>query len=198
MRVIGLTGGIGSGKSTVASFLAELGAYVLDADKIGHEVLSPGTVTWQQVVHEFGKDILKPDNSIDRAKLGRLVFENPEALIRLNKIVHPHITETVIEIIKRLKSQNTGVVVVDATLLVEEGWRSLVDEVWVTIASQTNRLKRLKTRNGYSESESLSRIRSQSTDEERLKTADVVIDTDCTLEEVRMKVKELWQKRITS
>jgi dephospho-CoA kinase len=198
MKIIGLTGGIGSGKSTVASFLAELGAYVLDADKIGHEVLFPGQPAWQEVIQEFGKDILKPDKSIDRAKLGELVFAKPQALVRLNKIVHPRITETVIGNLKQLKNQNTKVVVVEATLLVEEGWRSMVDEVWVTIATQTNKLKRLKNRSGYSESESLSRIRSQSTDEERLKTADVLINTDIAIEEVRIKVKELWQKRIAS
>ena len=198
MKIIGLTGGIGSGKSTVASFLAELGAYVLDADKIGHEVLFPGQLAWKEVIQEFGNEILKPDKSIDRAKLGELVFAKQEALVRLNKIVHPRITETVIGKIKQLKNQNTKVIVVEATLLVEEGWRSLVDEVWVTTTSQTNRLKRLRTRSGYSESESLSRIRSQSTDEERLKTADVVINTDGTIEEVRIKIKELWQKRIAS
>jgi dephospho-CoA kinase len=139
---------------------------------------------------------LKSDNSIDRTKLGKLVFAQPEALDRLNKIVHPRITEIVINKIKQFRNQNTDVVVIDATLLVEVGWKPLVEEVWVTTASKPNILKRLKARSSYSESESLARIRSQSSDEERLQNSDVVINTDCSLEEVQAKVKELWQKRI--
>jgi len=197
MKVIGLTGGIGSGKSTVAKFLSEMGAYILDADKIGHEAFKPGTPGWQEVFGAFGKDILKENNEIDRSKLAQLVFGKPEALANLNKIMHPRILEIVKNRLDLLKRRGVKVAVLEATLLIEAGWRPIVDETWVTVASKRETLKRLKERDNYSEGESLIRIRSQITSKERAKTADVVINTDCSLEEVRMKIEELWHERIT-
>jgi len=196
MKVIGLTGGIGSGKSTVAKFLVEMGAYLLDADTLGHEVFQPGTPGWRDVVAAFGREILKPDNQIDRARLGRMVFGKPQELNKLNRILHPRITELAKSKLEQLKQQGTRVVVLEAILLIEGGWRPLVDEVWVTVASETTILKRLKNRNGYSEEESLSRIHSQVTNEERKQHADVVVDTDCSLAELRKKVGALWGKII--
>ena len=196
MKIIGLTGGIGSGKSTVAAFLAELGAQVIDADKIGHEVYAPGTRGWQQIVNAFGKDVLTADNKIDRAKLGKIVFTDPESMARLNKIMYPRITGLLKEKLAAMKKQAVKAAVVDATLLIESGFRPLVDEVWVTVAGQDTVIQRLKNRNGYSETESLGRIHAQRTHAERVKDADVIIDTNCSLDEVRAKVRELWQKRI--
>ena len=192
MKIIGLTGGIGSGKSTVAKLLAELGAYVLDADKLGHEAFKPGTAGWRDIITAFGKDILKPDNEIDRAKLGRMVFGKPQSLDRLNNIMHPRILELVKNRLAQLREEGVRVVVLEVILLIEAGWTPLVDEVWVTAASEATILKRLKNRSGYSEEESLSRIRSQMTNEDRAKHGEVVIDTDCSLAELKTRVKALW------
>ena len=193
MKVIGLTGGIGSGKSTVAKFLVEFGAKLIDADKVGHEAFVPGTEGWQAVVAAFGKDILKPNKEIDRDKLAKVVFGKPDALKKLNEIMHPRIFEMVKSRLAELRQQGVKITVVEVPLLIEAGWQPLVDEIWVTVASEPAVLKRLKDRSGYSAVESLSRIRSQMTDEERIKHATRVIHTDGTLEEVKTKVKKLWQ-----
>ena len=194
MKVIGLTGGIGSGKSTVSQFLAELGAVILDADKVGHEALKPGTEVCREVVAAFGRQILTPGGNIDRAKLGGIVFSSPEALSQLNRIMHPRMYDMVKARLEEYRRQGAGVVVLEAPLLVEAGWTSLVDEVWVTVASEATVLRRLKRRTGLSESESLARIRSQLSLEERIKHADVVINTDCGLDELKARVGELWRE----
>jgi len=194
MKVIGLTGGIGSGKSTVSQFLAELGAVILDADEIGHEAFKPDTEIWRQVVAAFGRQILTPDGNIDRKKLGNIVFSNPESLSRLNQIMHPRMYALVKAQLEEYRRQEVGVVVLEAPLLLEAGWTSLVDEVWVTIAPEATVLKRLEERTGLSQAESLTRLRSQLPSEERVRQADVVINTDCDLDELKSKVKELGQR----
>jgi len=194
MKVIGLTGGIGSGKSTVSQFLAELGAVIIDADKIGHEAFKPDTEVWHEVLAAFGKQIVTPNGAIDREKLGTIVFGSSEARARLNQIMHPPMYDLVKAQLEEYQRQGAGVVVVEAPLLLEAGWTSLADEVWVTTASEATVLKRLRERTGLSEPESLARIRSQLPAEKRLRHADVVIDTDCDLGELKAKVKELWQR----
>ncbi len=191
MKIIGLTGGIGSGKSTVARFLEELGAAIIDADKLGHQALKEPEIK-QRVVATFGQQVLGPGGDIDRKKLGRLVFGDPKHPGRLNKIMHPRIYQMVKAWLDQYRRQGVAVVVIDVPLLVEAGWTKMVDEVWVTIASRATVLERLKQRLGLSQPESLARLASQPPPEERLKYADVVIDTDCSLEELRAKVKELW------
>lgn len=193
MKVIGLTGGIGSGKSTVSQFLAELGATIIDADAIGHEVFKPETEAWREVVATFGKQIINPDGTINRQKLGTIVFANPEARARLNEIMHPRIYEVVKAQLEEYRRQGVNGVVLEAPLLVEAGWASLVDELWVTTAPEDTVLKRLRERTGLSAAESRARIRAQLPEEERLKHADVVIDTDCALDELKVRVKELWR-----
>lgn len=193
MKVIGLTGGIGSGKSTVSKFLAELGAAIIDADKVGHEALKPGTEVWREVVTAFGRQILTPDGDINREKLGEIVFRNPESLSRLNQIMHPRMYDMVKAQLEGYRKQGVGVVVLEAPLLIEANWTSLVDEVWVTVASESTVLRRLKEKFELSEPESLARIHSQLPSEERVKHADVIINTDCALGELRAKVEELWQ-----
>jgi len=193
MKVIGLTGGIGSGKSVVSQFLAELGAVIIDADKVGHEAFKPDTEVWREVVAAFGKRIVTANGTINREKLGTIVFGNSEALARLNQIMHPRMYDIVKAQLEEYRRQGVGVVVLEAPLLLEAGWTSLVDEVWVTVASETTVLKRLRERTGLSEPKSLARLRSQLPTEKRLRHADVVIDTDCDLAELKAKVKELWQ-----
>jgi dephospho-CoA kinase len=204
MKVIGLTGGIGSGKSTVSQFLKELGAVIIDADKVGHEALKPDTKAWREVVAAFSTDIVKSNREIDRKKLGGIVFASAEALARLNNIMHPWMYGTVKAQLEEYRRQGVAVVVLEAPLLIEvpllmmkAGEPSLldeVDEVWVTVAPEPTVLRRLKKKLGFSESESLARIRSQLSSEEKIKQADVIIDTDCSLDELKARVKELWHK----
>jgi dephospho-CoA kinase len=201
MIVIGLTGGICSGKSTVSGFLAELGAVTISADEIGHEAFQPYTTMWQEVVQSFGRDILKEGDEIDRQKLGQIVFNDADALARLNRIMHPAMHSVAKERIERLKQQGIKVAVLEAPLLVEANWLDLVDQVWVTTASEPTVLSRCRKRSGLSEAQARARISSQLAPEERLKYADVVINTDVSLEEVRARVKELWgricQQKVT-
>lgn len=193
-RVIGLTGGIGSGKSTLARVLEELGAVVLDADKVGHEAYQHGTKTWQELVAAFGNEIVAADGSIDRKKLGAIVFGNPEQLARLNKIVHPRMYEMMKERIEQYREQGVKVVVLDAAILFEANWTPLVEEVWVVIADESVVVARAKARTGLPEEQIRARIRSQMSNEERIKRADVVIPNDGTFEDLRAKVDELWVK----
>ena len=197
MKIIGLTGGIASGKSTVAGFLRELGAVTIDADKVGHEAFVPDTDTWREVVNAFGDEIVTPGGEIDRRKLGGIVFGDEQARIRLNRIVHPRISALIRDRLEEYRRQGVGVAVVEAALLLEMERPSLADEadeVWVTVAPEEVVVGRLKEKNGFSDEQSLARIRSQLSNEERLKRADVVIDTDCSIEELRERVTELWRR----
>ncbi len=194
MKVIGLTGGIGSGKSTVSQYLQELGAVILDADKVGHEAYRPNTETWQELVAAFGRQILTPDDEIDRKKLGEIVFSDPESLARLNQIVHPRMYQMMETRIEECRQQGVAVVVLEAAILLEAGWTPLVDEVWVTVASESTVVGRVKERTGLPEEQILARIRSQLSSEERAKQANVVINNDGNLDELKTKVQELWQK----
>jgi dephospho-CoA kinase len=194
MRTIGLTGGIGSGKSTVAKFLTELGAVIIDADKIGHEALMLTCPVSHEVISVFGQEIVLPDGSINRRELGRIVFTSPELLARLNTIVHPWMYETMKKQLEDCRKKGERIVVLDAAVLLEAGWTSLVDEVWVTMASQETVIKRLIAReDGLSEADALARIKCQMSNEERIKHADVVINTDRSLDEVKVMVKKLWE-----
>jgi len=203
MKVIGLTGGIGSGKSTVSRFLKELGATVVDVDEVWHKALEADTEVRQEMVTAFGTGILTPNRGVDRKKLGEIAFGNPEALDRLNNITHPWMYKKVKAQLGEYRRRGVRVVVLELPLLVEvplsmrAGEPSLsdeVDEVWVTVAPEATVLKRLKERGGISEEQILARIRSQLSAEERAKRADVVIDTDCSLDELGARVRELWQK----
>jgi len=206
MKVIGLTGGIGSGKSTVSRFLKELGAVIIDTDKVGHELFKPDTDAWREVVAAFGRQVLTPQGEVDRNKLGEIVFADPAARDRLNRIMHPRIRQWVKAEIKQYRRRGVKLLVLEVPLLVEvplsmrAGEPSLsdeVDEVWVTVAPEATVLKRLKERGGMPEEQILARIRSQLSSEERARHADVIIDTDCSLNELKAKVRELWQARLT-
>jgi len=190
MKVIGLTGGIGSGKSTVAQFLAELGTVVIDVDKVGHEILKADTEIKREVMATFGPQVLNSSGEIDRRKLGKIVFSDSEARLKLNRIMHPRMHNEVKRQLKTYGEQGVSVVVLEAPLLLEAGWTSIVDEVWVTTASEATVLRRLQERSGLSESESIARLRSQLPVAERLSRAHVIIDTDCDLGELKVKIKE--------
>ena len=194
MIVIGLTGGILSGKSTISRMLSERGAVIIDADKVGHEAYIPHTQVWQEVTDAFGKEILAENEEIDRKKLGEIVFKDPQALARLNGIMHPRMHDMLRERVEKLQSANSNVIVIEAAILIEAKWTDLVDEVWVVIAPEEAVIQRLQNRSGLSEEQARARIRSQLSNDERASHADIVIDTNCTLAEVEDKVGILWEK----
>ncbi len=194
MKVIGLTGGIGSGKSTVSAFLAKLGAVVIDADKIGHRALEEDKDIRYAIEAAFGKRVLGADGRIDRARLSEVVFGDQNSLSRLNQIMHQRMFAMVEAELSCYRGKGVGVVVLEAPILIEAGWASLADEIWVTIASQATSIERLEKSRGFSREQSLARMRSQLPSEERLKHADVVIDTDCPLKELETKVAVLWAR----
>ena len=196
--VIGITGGIGTGKSTVSDFLAELGAAVIDADKLGHELLQSHSDVREELVAAFGQGILSPDSQIDRAKLGQIVFGNPQALKLLNNIMHPRMYKLAAERIEGLRKQGVSLVVLEAALLIEANWISLVDQVWVTVASEETVVERLGKNKGIAPEDVRARIRSQLSATQRTKHARVVINTDCSLEELRSRVRLHWQHLMAS
>ena len=194
MKVIGLTGGIGSGKSTAAQILTEFGAKVIDADKVAHEVFNPGTEGLQKVVETFGEGVLNTEGEIDRKKLGEIVFNNPTALSTLNEIIHPRAYELTRSRLEEFRKQGVEVVVLEVILLVEAGWDHLADEIWVTVAMEDTVVKRLQASRGLTKEEILTRIHAQTPNEERIKYADVVIENDGSYEELKKKLSGLWSR----
>jgi dephospho-CoA kinase len=191
MKVIGLTGNIGSGKSSVARILEQLGAACIDADKVGHEIYNPGTPGWQEVVETFGRDILTPEGIIDRKKLSQKVFSTPQGAAALNKIAHPKIRRAVEDRLNSYRTQGKGVAVVEATLLVEAGWMDMVDELWLVTAPKELTLKRLEGR-GLPESEALARMAAQTPPEKLASYARAVIKNDGNMDRLREQVEKLW------
>lgn len=195
MKTIGLTGGIGSGKSTVSQILAELGAFVIDADKVGHEIYLPGKEAWQRVTEAFGQDILAPDQTIDRKKLGGIVFSNEEARKKLNSIVHPLMFNDIGRRIKEKRAEGfTKPIVVEAAILIEANWLPLVDEVWVVAASKNAVIERVAAQRGLAAKDTEARIASQLADAERLKHASVVIQNDGSIDDLKRRVAEAWKR----
>jgi dephospho-CoA kinase len=196
MIVIGLTGGIGTGKSEVARILQDLGAVIINADQVGHKAYIPHSEIWQEVVKAFGEDILQPSGEIDRKKLGGIVFSDPEHLARLNRIMHPRMAKMVAERIKLLAEQGKSVVVVEAAILFEAGWDSLVDEVWSTGSPEELVIGRLQARNGLSEEEARRRIGAQMSASERRRRSNVVIDNSGDLADLERAIQSLWNNRV--
>lgn len=196
MLVIGLTGSIGTGKSEAARQLEILGASIISADQVGHEAYTPNTEAWEQVVAAFGDDILQDDKDIDRRKLGAIVFSDPSQLEKLNAIMHPRMARMVSDKIEVLRGQGVKVVVVEAALLFEAGWDTLVEEVWVTDSSEDIVVGRLKERNGLSEEEAKKRINSQMDRAERIERSDFLIDNSSDMAGLESAIKELWDRRV--
>ncbi|MDY6843730.1 MAG: dephospho-CoA kinase [Thermodesulfobacteriota bacterium] len=199
MKTIGLTGGIASGKSVVSQCMSELGAYVIYADKVGHEVYNPGTSAFHLIVDYFGSDIVSVDGTIDRRKLGGIVFNDKEALDALNRITHPRMYDKIKADIGEIKKKGASpAIVLEAAILIEANWFSLVDEVWVVITTVENAIERIMTRNGLSENEARARIASQLSSEERTRYGDVVIHNDGTIDDLRCHINELWKRKLSS
>lgn len=192
---IGLTGGIGSGKSTVAKMLEDLGAAVIHADLVGHEVYLPQTEGWRRVTDAFGTAILAADQTIDRQKLGVIVFRNPEARTRLNAIVHPLIFAEVQRRIHSLREVGgSQPIVVEAAVLIEANWLPLVDEVWLVVSSKEAVIKRLASQRGFSSEDVARRVEAQVSDAERRKVAHVVIENTGSIEALKEQVNSLWRR----
>ena len=196
MLVIGLTGSIGTGKSEAARYLAQLGAEVIDADQVGHEAYTPQSEAWHNVVGAFGKEILDSNGEVDRKKLGAIVFSNQDQLSRLNQIMHPLMARMVAEEIEDLRGQGVEVAVVEAALLFEAGWDSLVGEVWVTDSSEDLVIQRLSERNGLTQEEVRKRISSQMDRSERLSRADLVIDNSGDIAAMESTIDKMWERRV--
>jgi dephospho-CoA kinase len=197
--LIALTGGIASGKTTVAERLAERGAVHIDADQIARQVVEPGTPTLARVVDEFGDDVLHEDGSLNRQALGARVFSDRQALKRLNSIVHPAIWEVTRSLIRQAQADDTDAIVVyNVPLMVEaEGDRALgkqFDLVVVAHADEATRIQRMTELRGMSEADAASRVRSQASEPERLAIADVVIDTNGSLEHTLEQADALYDR----
>lgn len=196
-RLIGLTGGIGSGKTTVAKMLAELGAHVINADRVGHQVYANGTVGWDQVVKRFGDSIVGEDGEIDRKKLSGIVFGDEQALADLNAIVHPLIGQEIARRVQGFLALDDGMpVVLEAAILVEAKWTEIADQVWVVSAQPDDIVERVRVERAMSEQETRSRMKAQLSDAERRAAADVLIENVGTFDELRAQVEAAWRNAL--
>jgi dephospho-CoA kinase len=190
---IGLTGGIGSGKSTVAAMLAELGASVIDADQVGHEIYRPGSEGFRLVRAAFGPEVVGADGTIDRKALGARVFAEPAALARLNALLHPLIGAAIRERLGAARAAAPEApVVVEAAIMLEAGWR-FFDHIWVVLVSRETAIARVTASRGLGRAEVERRIDAQLSNAERRRHADVVLENDGTLDALRGQVEAAWR-----
>ncbi len=202
LKIIGVTGGIGSGKSSVARILKDLGAAVIDADVLAKSVTSAGGKAFDELVGYFGDGIIGDDGEIDRKKLAHAVFSDAEKLKMLNAITHKHIAEKIYDTVEVLKSTGKwDTIVIDAPIPIEKGFIDLADEIWVVVAERETRIRRVMQRSGYTYEEVAARIDSQMGDDEYLELADEVIRNDDSIEELEQTVvrlflskKQKWQQ----
>lgn len=196
MLKIGLTGGIGSGKSEASSILRELGALVIDADIVGHETYRSGQPAWDEIVEAFGDEVIGSDGEIDRRELGRIVFDDPGSLKRLTDIVWPKIREGLKDrMAGGPDGEGTDVLVVEAAVLFEAGWENLFDEIWVVTAPEKDVLERLERQRNQKPEQTRARVRAQMTNEEREKRADVMVRNDEDRAALAATVKRHWTDR---
>ena len=195
--IIGLTGGIASGKSTVSRQLAKLGAKIIDADKIAHELAEPGGAIYQAYVRHWGRSILTEGEKLDRAAIADLVFSNPVERDWLNNTAHPLIKAQVRqEIAAGLEQPQLKAIVLDVPLLFEAGWDTLADETWLVAVNEVVQLARIRKRDGCTEAEAQARVAAQMPLAEKMARADFVIDNSGTSAETRKKVRILWKERV--
>ncbi|HXR35748.1 MAG TPA: dephospho-CoA kinase [Candidatus Binataceae bacterium] len=197
MLTVGLTGGIGSGKSTVAKILAELGAPSFDADKVGHEIYMPGGPAYRDVIAAFGDGIVASDGTIDRKKLGPIVFADPAQLKRLEAIVHPRMFERMREMVAEMRSKGvTAPIVIEAAILIEARWQPLFDEIWLVVAPREKVIQRVEAERGLKPEQTEARIKAQLSDDERRNHCSMVVDNSGTIEQLRAAVSILWQELV--
>jgi len=197
MLTIGLTGGIGSGKSTAAKILAEFGAPIIDADRVAHTTYAPGGAAYDAVIAAFGAEIVAVDRTIDRKKLGAIVFGNPERLNKLTSIVWPATFKSIRAQLDGLRASGEKMpVVVEAAILIEANWQPLCDEIWLVRASRQAVIDRIERQRGLKPAETEARIRAQLSDDERAKHASLVIDNDGSLDALREVLKRVWSDAV--
>jgi dephospho-CoA kinase len=194
MFVIGLTGGIGTGKSTVAQILEAQGAPILNADLVGHEVYLPGRPAYHEIIEAFGREVVAEDGTIDRKKLGPIVFADPKNLSKLNSITHSRMKGMMREKLVDIEKQGHEIAVLEAALLLEAKWDDLADEIWVTVTDSEIAASRVAERSGLAKEQVMERIRSQMTNEDRIKRASVVIDTGGDMASTERQTLDNWQK----
>lgn len=195
MFVVGLTGGVASGKTTISYLLREEGAYVIDADQIARELVRPHTPVWNQIVKVFGREILEKDGSIGRKKLAAIVFSDPQQRGLLNRILHPRIEEEMDRRLEEMSQRHPdSIVVVDAALLVETGDYRKMDKLIVVTSTETQQIERLGQRDGMEPEQAREILSSQMALEEKLKVADFVIRNDGSFEETERRAKEVFQE----
>ena len=193
MIKVGLTGGIGTGKSLVSDILNKLGAHVISGDALGHEAYLPGTKGFDQVVGAFGEEIVGDDGFVDRKKLGPIVFSDPANLDLLNSIMHPLIYEMIKDRMKDVSG--VPLVVVEAAVLIEANWQDLFDEIWVVTSDQEIVISRLAERNNLSRNDAIARIQSQMSQDDRITHAHVEIDNSGTILDLEKAVKDIWNNK---
>lgn len=198
MLLIGLTGGIATGKSLVSEILRGLGAYIIDADKIAREVVEPEKPAWSEIVDFFGKDIINKDKTINRKRLGEIIFNDPVKKRKLEGIVHPKVIEEENRMVKEyLKIKADGIVIIDAALLIEAGSHKRVDKLIVVYADKETQAKRLMERDGLSRPDAEKRIASQLPLDEKVKMADFIIDNSKGIEETQRQTIDIFNKLIS-
>lgn len=193
MKVIGLTGGIASGKSTVSSYLKELGAIIVDADIVAREIVEKGQPALKEIIDYFGKEVLLSDGALNRKSLGNIVFSDPQKLQVLNKITHKRIIENIEEKIKHYRHlDNVKAIFIDAALLIEMKMNFLTDEIWLVTTSKEIQLKRLMLRDNLSFDEAINRINSQMSLEQKKEVSDVIIDNSGDYDYLKQQVNDLY------
>jgi len=195
MLIVGLTGGVASGKTGVSQILREEGAYLIDADQIARELVQPHTATWNELIKVFGKEILQEDGTIHRKRLAAKVFSDPEQRNLLNQILHPRIKAEMNKGVKEIGQKDPdAIVVIDAALLIELGDHREMDKVIVVTSTEKQQIERLKKRDGVDQEEAQRVLSSQMPLEEKMKVADFVIRNEGSFEETRRRVKEVFQE----
>ncbi|PSR20437.1 MAG: dephospho-CoA kinase [Sulfobacillus acidophilus] len=197
MRLIGLTGGIGSGKSSVSHILAKAGAYIIDADDITHQLQYRGEAVWKAIVDAFGWPVLLGDGQLDRKRLGHIVFNDVHERARLNAIVHPAVQREIRRLIATACSQGVALTVLDVPLLIEGGLYQIVDEVWVVYADPDQQIARICARDNVSEGTARRRLAAQMPLADKLSYAQRVIDNRGSLHALEKVVRSLWQSAVS-
>ncbi|TYO94502.1 dephospho-CoA kinase [Desulfallas thermosapovorans] len=197
MLVVGLTGNIGSGKSSVARFLKEMGARVIDTDQVARDVVAPGTPALNQIIKHFGTGILNADGTLDRPKMARIVFNDPEALKRLNSIVHPAIRAEILKDIADYKTKRDApLLVIEAPLLIETGMNNIVDQVWLVTVDAKTQIQRVMKRDNATAEQVTRRLAAQMPQEDKLPYAHRVIDNSGTPGETLQQLQQIWSDTI--
>ncbi len=193
MFVIGLTGGIGTGKTEVTHVLRDLGAVIIESDKVAHLSYRPGTDAYEEIVEQFGKEVTDDSGVIDRAKLGGLVFADPDLRIQLETIVWPAVRGCITERLIQEKERGTKIIVIEVPKLFEAGWEDLADSIWTVEAPSASIAQRVNVRSNLSETQKNARVQAQMTKWERAERADLLIENSAELVDLRERITNLWR-----